>query len=243
MSQGRAFIAGDAAHLFTPAGGLGYNTAIEDVVNLGWKLAAAVKGWGGPELLASYDAERRGAAERNTAYARGFADSIGLYTAAPGLEDDSDEGARLRAEAGDYLNAHARAEFNIPGITFGGRYDDSPVIAPDGSAPPPDAANVYIPTACPGGRAPHAWLDEDQSLFDRFGFEFTLLRLGDNPGEALIAAADDLGVPLTVLDLPAADLRPLYQADLTLIRPDQVVAWRGDAAPGAEAIWHRVIGG
>src|SRR5215470_15334164 len=77
FSRGRIFIAGDAAHLFTPTGGLGYNTAAEDAVNLGWKLAALIKGWGGPALAASYETERQAIALRNTRYARGFADSVG----------------------------------------------------------------------------------------------------------------------------------------------------------------------
>ena len=242
MSAGRAFLLGDAAHLFTPAGGLGYNTAIEDAVNLGWKLAAVIQGWGGYDLLASFDAERRPAAQRNTGYARDFADSIGLYSAAPGLEDDSPQGVRLRTEAGAYLDAHARAEFDIPGITFGTRYDASPIVVADGTQPPPDTANKYVPTACPGGRAPHAWLSESQSLYDLFGFDFTLLRFGREQGEELIDIAQAIGAPLTVVDLDNPDFRALYQADLALIRPDQVVAWRGNSVDDAYAIWQQVRG-
>jgi 2-polyprenyl-6-methoxyphenol hydroxylase-like FAD-dependent oxidoreductase len=179
--RGRMLLGGDAAHLFTPAGGLGYNTAVEDAVNLGWKLAAAVKGIAGPRLLESYERERRPAAVRNTGYARGFAESLGSFVAKPGIEDDGPLGERLRREAGDYLERHGRAEFNIPGITFGTRYAESPVIVHDGSQAPPDAANSYEPSASPGGRAPHLWLDEGRSLFDAFGFEWTLLRLGPAP--------------------------------------------------------------
>src|ERR687898_389039 len=135
FGRDRVFIGGDAAHLFTPTGGLGYNTAIEDAVNLGWKLAAVIRGTASEKLLASYEAERR--------------------------------------RAGEYYAAHGRAEFNIPGITFGGRYDGSPAIVPDGTAPPPDTANVYVSTACPGGRPPHLWLPDGRSLYDCFGFEWT----------------------------------------------------------------------
>ena len=229
FGRGRVLLGGDAAHLFTPAGGLGYNTAVEDAVNLGWKLAAAVKGSAGPQLLDSYELERRPAAVRNTGYARAFAESLGGLLPQDGLEDDGPLGEQLRREAGQYLEAHGRAEFNIPGITFGTRYGASPVIVDDDSPAPPDSANRYEPTASPGGRAPHLWLDDEVSLFDTFGFEWTLLRLGPAPprGDRLVAAARRRGLQLAVVDVPAKEARDLYETPLALIRPDQVVAWRG----------------
>nr|WP_041756303.1 FAD-dependent oxidoreductase [Bradyrhizobium sp. ORS 278] len=231
MQRGRVFLGGDAAHLFTPTGGLGHNTAIEDAVNLGWKLAHVVKGISPMALLDSYAAERRPVALRNTDYARRFADSLGLFAAVPEIEDATQAGEEARGAAGAYFSQHARAEFNIPGITFGGRYDGSPIIVPDGTRPPPDAADVYVPSACPGGRAPHAWLGPGISLYDRFGFEWTLLHFegSDVDKDGLQEVARSLDVDLTILTLPRA-LRDLYEADLALIRPDQIVAWRGGAA-------------
>src|SRR4051812_3281669 len=242
--RGRVFLGGDAAHLFTPAGGLGYNTAIEDAVNLGWKLAAAVKGVAGPRLLDSYELERRPAAVRNTGYARAFAESLGGIVAEPGLEDDGPRGERLRRAAGEYLERHGRAEFDIPGITFGTRYDASPAIAYDGSQPPPDVPNRYEAIASPGGRAPHLWLDDGRSLFDAFGFEWTLLRLGPSPpsGERLAAAARRRGMELAVVDVPSAAAGELYEAPLALVRPDQVVAWRGADDADADAVAAVVAG-
>ncbi len=244
FQRGRVFLGGDAVHLFTPTGGLGYNTAIEDAVNLGWKLAAVLKGQGGPALLESYEAERQPLAQRNTGYARGFADSLGLFMPAAEIEDDTPEGAAARAQAGAYLEAHARAEFNIPGITFGGRYDGSPVILSDGTAPPADAANVYVPTACPGGRAPHLWLAPGRSLYDAFGFEWTLLRLGAQPagGDAFVRAAAAAGLDLKLVDLACDEARDLYAADLALIRPDQIVAWRGNTDADASTVIAAVTG-
>ncbi|CCE05459.1 putative 2,4-dichlorophenol 6-monooxygenase [Bradyrhizobium sp. STM 3843] len=231
MQRGRVFLGGDAAHLFTPTGGLGYNTAIEDAVNLGWKLASVIKGISPVSLLDSYEIERRPVALRNTDHARRFADSLGLYAAAPELEDATDAGEAARREAGLYLDQHARAEFNIPGITFGGRYDGSPIIISDGSLPPPDAANVYVPSACPGGRAPHAWLDDGTSLYDSFGFEWTLLQFGDVVSNAapISEMARAMKADLKIITLPRS-LRDLYEADLALVRPDQIVAWRGSAS-------------
>ena len=174
-------------------------------------LAASTKGAGGSRLLGSYDLERRPAAVRNTAYARRFADSLGRFKPEMGVEDDGATGERLRREAGAYLERRGRDEFAIPGITFGTRYGGSPVIVADGSTAPPDAANTYVPSASPGRRAPHLWLGDGRSLFDSFGFEWSLLRLGsDAPAaEGLISAARRRRIDLAVVDVPLAQAREL----------------------------------
>ncbi len=242
FERGRVFIGGDAAHLFTPTGGLGYNTAIEDAVNLGWKLAAVLKGQAAARLLESYEAERKPLAARNTAYARGFADSLGNYPPAPEIEDDTPAGADARRRAGEYFASHGRSEFNIPGITFGGRYDGSPAVVPDGTPPPPDSANTYVPSACPGGRPPHLWLADGRSLYDAFGFEWTLLRLGRHRGAAFVEAARRARLDLAVVEPGHRQARELYGADLALIRPDQMVAWRGNDDGAAPAVLARLTG-
>jgi 2-polyprenyl-6-methoxyphenol hydroxylase-like FAD-dependent oxidoreductase len=243
LNQGRMFIAGDAAHLFTPTGGLGYNTGIEDVVNLGWKLAAVISGWGGANLLESYHTERHLNSLRNLQFAKKFADSIGSYTAVSELEDDTIEGRIARKKAGVYLEAHARAEFNIPGITFGYRYQGSSVIVEENTPLPPDLANKYVPTASPGGRAPHAWLSGEVSLYDKLGFEFTLLclREGLDTLEAKNIAYNR-SIPLKILQINDVNLQSLYQANLILIRSDQVVVWRGEDCSGIETIFRQVTG-
>src|SRR5687767_4297363 len=242
FSRGRVFIGGDAAHLFTPTGGLGYNTAIEDAVNLGWKLAAVLNRTASEQLLASYEAERRPLALRNTAYAKGFADSLGNYVPPPEIEDDTPAGEIARRRAGEYYSAHGRAEFNIPGITFGGRYDGSPAIVPDGTSPPPDKANEYVPSACPGGRPPHLWMPDGRSLYDGFGFEWTLLQLAARQGTAFVDAAAQRGLDLKVVSVKTTAVRDLYAADFALIRPDQIVAWRGNTDADAEAIFRKICG-
>jgi 2-polyprenyl-6-methoxyphenol hydroxylase-like FAD-dependent oxidoreductase len=230
LGGGRVYIGGDAAHLFTPAGGLGYNTAVEDAVNLGWKLAAAVQGTAGPGLLPSYASERHKLAVRNTGYARQLAESIGNYVPHSLIEAEGEEGDAARLDAGDYLNGHARREFAIPGITFGGRYDGSPIIHGDGAPLPEDAMNIYVPSASPGGRLPHLWLSDDRSLFDLLGLGWSLLSLGNGEGvDCMRQAASELNIDLNVVDLSAEDVRSIYGADLLLVRPDQIVAWRGAA--------------
>lgn len=237
--RGPVLLAGDAAHLFTPTGGLGYNTAVEDAVNLGWKLAQVVRGVSPATLLDSYELERKPLAIRNTGYAQRFADSIGLFPAVPALDQPGPAGDAARTEASRHLDAHVRLEFNIPGVTFGGRYDGSPLVVADGSTPPPDAPNHYTPTACPGGRPPHAWLADGRSLFDSFHREWTLLVLGPTPPDASAfeAAAQALGLDLLPVQHADPALLALFEAPLVLVRPDHIVAWRGqDAADAARVL-------
>lgn len=247
FAEGRVFLGGDAVHLFTPTGGMGYNTAIEDAVNIGWKLASVIRGVAHPDLLKSYSAERRPIALRNTEFALAFADSVGLYVPSPAIEDDGPAGQAARARAAVYLSNHAANEFSIPGFTLGGRYDSSPVIVGDGTPAPPDAATVYVPTAKPGGRAPHVWLKDGRSLFDALGFEWNLLCFeGDrNPVDMFAVEANKMGLALKVLDLsdePVA--QDLYEAPFALLRPDQIVAWRGSLVSQSEVrrILERVTG-
>jgi 2-polyprenyl-6-methoxyphenol hydroxylase-like FAD-dependent oxidoreductase len=228
---GRVFIAGDAAHLFTPTGGLGMNTGLEDAVNLGWKLAAVIKGWGGPRLLDSYEADRRPIGARNLAFSKAFADSVGRTPASPAIETDTEEGREERARIGAHLLEHARREFLIPGIHLGYRYEGSAIVAPDGTPEPPDPSSTYAPTARPGHRAPHLWLAPGRALYDALGPEFTLLCLCGEGGEPIGDAFDAAGVALARLTVTAEGSRDLYGADLVLVGPDQHVVWRGDAPP------------
>jgi 2-polyprenyl-6-methoxyphenol hydroxylase-like FAD-dependent oxidoreductase len=242
--RGRVFLAGDAAHLFTPTAGLGYNTSVDDAANLGWKLAAVCQGWGGLQLLATYEVERRPIAERNTRFARSIADFYRTLGKSALLEEDSAAGATARAEFGKRCLALSTREFDAPGIQLGMFYHGSPIIAAEPGDPPPDDANWYVPHARPGARAPHAWLGEGEALYDRFGPEFTLMKLrAECDTRALKQAAQNRGMPLTVLELPRADIRALYGRDLVLVRPDHHVAWRGDRVPSdADALMARLIG-
>ena len=228
----RVLLAGDAVHLFTPTGGFGMNTGIDDVDNLAWKLAAMVQGWGGGRLLRSYEIERMPIALRNTEAARRLTANIGETDIDSAIEQDSPGGASARRAAGAML-AQFSEQFGSIGVQLGARYDGSPIIA-DGGAPPADSLTAYTPTSVPGGRSPHLWIGEGRgrgsSLYDRLGRGFTLLRLGPRPpaASAIVDAAADLYMPLEVLDVADADARDLYDCDLALIRPDRYVAWRGN---------------
>ncbi|WP_416548616.1 hypothetical protein ACHEXK_06825 [Limnohabitans sp. DCL3] len=137
-----------------------------------------------------------------------------------------------------------RREFNSPGVTLGGRYDGSPIIVGDGTTAPADAANSYVPCATPGGRPPHAWLPDGRSLFDTFYSEWTLLVLGPERVDtsAFEKAATSMGLDLQVVHQPSSEILALYEAPMALIRPDQIVAWRGHDARRALAVLSRVLG-
>ena len=228
----RVWLVGDAAHLFTPTGGLGMNTGVDDAVNLAWKLAGDVQGWGGPDLTASYEADRRPIGARNLAFARGFAESIGTFDVDPAIEADTEAGATERARLSAHLTEHVQREMLIPGIALGVRYDNSPLVTDDGSSATPDEAGTYVPSARPGHRAPHVWLADGTPLCDHFADGFTLLRTNTEiDAGPMISAARSAGLPLELLDLEEAVVVQRYEAALILIFPDGHIAWRGNACP------------
>jgi 2-polyprenyl-6-methoxyphenol hydroxylase-like FAD-dependent oxidoreductase len=235
-ARGRVFLAGDAVHVMPPNGGLGMNTGIGDAVDLSWKLAATHAGWGGGGLLESYEAERRPAGLRACNEALRNLERYRSDVRHPTLLEDSAEGAKMRTDLGQRLATANRAAWEAPDHThLGYTYENSPICAPDGSRAPaePDDPRVYVQTSRPGGRAPHAWLDDGRSTLDLFGRGFTLLRLGqDAPdGGPIVAAAARRGVPLDVHAVSEPDVGRLYERKIVLVRPDGHVAWRSDTLP------------
>jgi len=245
---GRVFIAGDAAHLMSPTGGFGMNTGIGDAVDLGWKLEAVVKGWGGAELLRSYEAERRPVGLRNVAEAsRNLGRMLATRQRLPGplVFEPGAAGDAERKEYGDWFAAIMRNEWFANGVMLGYRYDTSPIVWPDGTPAPPDEAATYTQTARPGARAPHVWLADGRSTLDLYGRGFTLLRLGQNAPatDNIQRAAAERGVPLTSVAIMEPNVLAAYEHRLVLVRPDGHVAWRGDDEPADSAALIDVVCG
>ena len=232
--RGRVFIAGDSAHECSPTGGIGMHTGLEEAVNLGWKLAAVLEGWGGPALLASYEAERRPIAARNVELATR---SFRAIASIPGWHD-ADRAPDWPTNPPRWLSVPEHLK-----LLYG--YEHSPVCIPDGTPAPDPEPERFVASTRPGTRAPHAWLADGRSTLDLFGDGFTLLRFGAPPADAgaLIDAAKTRGVPLRDIAIAEPDIAALYQSKLVLVRPDGHVAWRGDECPADPgAIVDRVRG-
>jgi 2-polyprenyl-6-methoxyphenol hydroxylase-like FAD-dependent oxidoreductase len=217
----RVFLAGDACHVHPPFGGYGMNMGIADAVDLGWKIAAVLQGWGGPRLLDSYEAERRPVHEFVMDEAVANHALLPTHMWRAGLEDATPAGERLRRELGAQIKAAKIREFNTLGVVLGYNYSGSPIVVDDGSRPPPRHFKDYVPSAHPGCLAPHAWLADGSSLYDHFGAGFTLLITDESAAPSVNTRA-----PLKIVREPS--VRDPYQARFALIRPDQHIAWRGD---------------
>ena len=230
FQAGRAFLVGDAAHLFTPLGGFGMNTGVGDALNLTWKLAAVHDGWGGPALLDSYEVERRPIGYRNTRLGVHCSRRKGRWELPRNIEESGPDADLARAKFGEFVVVDDQDEYETSGLQLGERYDDSPIVCPDGSAAPPDTWAKYQPNDFPGARAPHFWLSEGKPLYDAFGPGLALIDFDSGLSlEHIIAAAKDRNVPLAVVQ--CGPLREPYRSRLVLVRADQHIAWHGDELP------------
>ena len=248
--DGRVLLAGDAVHLMIPTGGLGMNTGVGDAIDLSWKLAGTLAGWGGPALLQSYLSERRQLGLRNVAASRYASLGRRKWRAcwSPQITEATPEGEAARRQLAEVADLEQRKTNELLGIELGYRYVDSPLLVSEQEtmpAPDPDAID-YSPSAWPGCRLPHRWLADGSALQDHLGPDYTLLCIAAGDARQarmapLMQAMQQHGVPCQQLCLDEPGLRTTYQADLLLLRPDLHVAWRGDQLPTGEALQHLVV--
>lgn len=232
--EGRVYICGDAAHLWFPMAGYGMNAGIADAMNLSWQLAAHLKGWGGTGLLDGYQIERQPITMQvsNFAMNHAYALQAKREKVPADIEDDTAQGAASRQRVGQELYDLNVKQYCCGGLNFGYFYDQSPMIAYDGTPHPTYTMDQFTSSTVPGCRTPHLWLAGHRSLYDALGPWFTLLRLDSSiDTRALELAAATRNVPLVVLDVPSDLAGEAYTHKLVLSRPDQHVAWRGNATP------------
>ena len=233
--EGRVFLAGDAVHLVIPTGGLGMNSGVGDAIDLSWKLAATLQGWGGPGLLGSYEIERRQVGARNVEASRFASRGRRAWRAAynPNIRDHTPEGAATRANLTRIADVEQRKSNEMIGAELGYRYGGSPIIWPDAGEGPAHNFMTCVPTTWPGARLPHLWLADGSALHDKIGDGYTLLRLaGINTDTAALAQVfGAYGAPFAALDIAEEHPRDIYGFDLLLVRPDLHVVWRGNRLP------------
>jgi 2-polyprenyl-6-methoxyphenol hydroxylase-like FAD-dependent oxidoreductase len=235
---GPVFLAGDAAHLVIPTGGLGMNTGVGDAIDLSWKLAATLEGWGGPKLLASYEIERRQVGERNIGASR-YA-SLGRRKWRSQWRSEITEptlaGQEAREQLARVADLEQRKTNEMIGAELGYRYVDSPIIdnVPGG---PEHLFREYQPSTWPGARLPHLWLDDGTPIQDHIPTRgYTVIRLRrELDVRSLQAAFEARGTTLTVLDVPDMTARMVYERGLMLLRPDLHIVWRGKQPPADPA--------
>jgi len=235
FGRDRVMLAGDSVHQYIPTGGYGMNTGIGDAVDLGWKLAAVLRGFGGLGLIDSYEAERRPVALANCAGSSRHNDIrvaiAALYT--PGLGASGPVGDAARAKAAKRIAELGNAENECVGLEMGYVYS-SGIVTGDGE---PAAADplIYLPSTRPGARLPSVYLADSSNLHDHLGTWFTLLCFDPVPTDAFEDAARDLGIPLAVRNIDAAGHRGLFAESILLVRPDMHIAWAGNTADEEQA--------
>ncbi len=234
LGNRNVFLAGDAAHLWMPYAGYGMNAGIADALNLSWLLAARLQGWADEAILDAYEVERQPITEQVSQFAMNHAQQMmKMKQAVPAnIEEAGPAGDALRAQTGQGAYDLNVQQFCCAGLNFGYFYTSSPVIAHDVEAPPPYTMGDFTPSTVPGCRAPHFWLSDGRSLYDAFGPGYTLLRF-DPQAEvsALVRAASERNMPLTVLNVSSVEAPAAYGHQLVLCRADQHVVWRGNALP------------
>ena len=232
--KGRAFICGDAAHLWMPYAGYGMNAGIADATNLAWLLAACLQGWAAPAILDAYEAERLPITEQVSRFAMDMAGKVlGQRRTVPEeIEQPGAEGDAVRQRVGQAAYDLNVQQYCCGGLNFGYFYDRSPIIAYDGAEQPAYTMADFTPSTIPGCRVPFSKLPDGRPVTDALGPGYTLLRLDSGIAVApFVQAMRDGGVPIEVVDIEANGSSALYDRKLILVRTDQHVAWRGDAFP------------
>tara|TARA_R110000751_G_scaffold288076_4_gene393158 strand:+ start:3751 stop:5409 length:1659 start_codon:yes stop_codon:yes gene_type:complete len=230
----RVFICGDAAHLWVPYAGYGMNAGIADAANLAWLMAAHLQGWAPIEILNAHEAERQPITEQVSRFAMNHAHKMAQQRGSvpADIEAEGPEAEQKRAELGRRAYDLNVRQYCCGGLNFGYYYDTSPIICYDGVAQPDYSMDMFESSTVPGCRAPHFWLADGRSLYDAMGSGFAFLRLApDVDASAFEEAASQCGLPFTLLDVTAEEAGAAYGTKLVLVRPDQHVAWRGDALP------------
>jgi len=228
--EGNIFIAGDAAHIWVPYAGYGMNAGIADVLNLSWLLSARLKGWAEETILDAYEAERLPITEQVSYFVMDHAHKMMQARSAvpPNIEAKDQAGEDERKRIGREAYALNVQQFCCAGLNYGYFYKNSPIIAHDSEAPPSYSMGAFSPSTVPGCRTPHFWLDDNRSLYDALGPDYTLIRFDDQTNvDSFMDLASNYGIPIKILNIK--NKPSTYNHSFIICRSDQHIVWRGNS--------------
>ncbi len=229
--HGRILLAGDAAHAVPPTGGMGMNVGIADVHSLCWKLAGVLRGWAGPDLLATYETERQPVAN----------ETLRQTVANTQLMRQAQVRRLEQLQAGETAQDQIERPWSDQyfaqlGLVLGATYRSAAVLTDDST---PDLSGIgteYVPTAKPGHRMPHLWLTENRSTLDAVGEWFTLFTPSPDAWRQHATAP----WPLHIETLPE-DLCGISPRGALLVRPDGYIGARWPDFPPSDATLHQAL--
>lgn len=243
VREGRVFIAGDASHLWVPFAGYGMNAGIADGLNLTWVLGAYLNGWADAGILDAYQAERLPITEQVSKFAMSHQQKLAKPDLPDAIEQDDSLGEEARASYGQAMYDLNVQQFAAAGLNYGYDYDNSPIIFYDDEKAPEYTMGSYTPSTVPGCRAPHFFLADGSSVYDKFGMGYTLITNSESSVAEFVAGAKGAGVPLEIVQAEKALIPSEYTSNYTLVRQDQHVAWRGSEYPSdGDTFWNKLRG-
>ena len=244
--EGRVLLAGDAAHLVVPTGGLGMNTGAGDAADLAWKLAGVLRGWGGEGLLDSYATERRTVGARAVGASRKASTARRGWRAMwrPEITEETPAGEAARSRLAEVADREQRWSNDLLGIELGYRYEGSDLVVAEPGRGPDLESFDYVPTTWPGARLPHLWLDDGSAIQDRLGHCYTMLHPpGVEVDPEVGACFRRLGAPYATFEVRSVAAAAVYgEHPLILLRPDLHIAWRGSGVSDPAWLAAKVTG-
>ena len=237
--EGRVLFAGDSAHQWLPAGGLGLNTGVSDVGDLAWKLEAVIKGYGGLNLLDSYEEERKPIVDSTRRFALSLGGNVLSNSSVAAVAQRIIMSTPVIRSIFGWLftTVFVPTAFESNLLTLGFQHSNSSIIIherdEDGNIVSPSSYREYRYPALPGCRAPHVALPDSESILDLYGKTFVIIVIGGEDSDliSLRKEFERRNIPLQLFCFPRLPELAVYDRKYFLVRPDGIICWRSDSQP------------